>query len=197
MQYSSLFFISNLSFPHLSSFTEHFVGFLDLEGRKWPIFINSGYLCLKLDTLNSLLTDFAFWIDAHYRIRLGPYTADCKSRPVVHFTTLNIALPLCFEYASSSMTATVPFPVSPASSILVDLWTACAGVSVCATNSNTLTQLGKIPKFPVNEKSPNIVLQPWLPPFVGKIIGEAKKRAKEMVYSVSQAKKTDNESGKK
>jgi len=61
-------------------------------------------------------------------------------------------------------------------------WFDCAGLSLVPTATNTLLNMGQIPhNFPVMDKSPKLVIEPWLPRFVHDIIADAKKQAIEMV----------------
>src|SRR5699024_551898 len=110
-------------------------------------------LCIKLDSFDAMLSEFAFWIDSQYRIRLGPYTADRKARPVLRFTSMSIILPVWFEYSSTSAldlparsTAPALKEVASTGTNIFGLpahpWAGAAGQHMVPTASNTLKSLG-------------------------------------------------------
>lgn len=198
-------FISNLYLPHLASLRDHFVGYIELEGRQWPVSVHNGYLTLKVSTFDSLLRDFPFWIDSQYRIRLGAFSADYKSRPVLTLTTMSLALPMSFEYSvkctvksSTSGRTTTSSSGGGESNDSSGQTTRdqqssndAAGVPMAENERNTLRNTGQIPRnFPVLDKSPNITVDSWLPRFIHEIISQAKKKHVELARLLHRESET-------
>ena len=219
---SCFFFLSNRRLTNLLTLSDHFVGFIELSGRKWPIFVDQGFLCLKLDSFESLTSKFPVWIDSEYRIRLGTFSLDSKSQPVLHFTMMPITLPPSFKYActiSDQLTKATSSPKSASSSAdtsgsdntttlpsqmdqskpSMASWDDAAGICFVPRASNSLSCYGQIPhNFPVSDVHPKIVLDPWLPPFVHKIIQVAKQHHLQAMNTMNaaslQARKRSNSS---
>jgi len=196
-QHRSFFYLSNLRLPELLTLTDHLVGFVELAGTKWPIFIDRGFLCLKLNQLESLVGTVPVWIDSQYRIRLGKWSTDAKAQPVLHFTTMAITLPSAFEYSSVCEVSTQANPTNnnvalpndnSASNKSMAPWDDAAGMSFVPRASNSLSPFGQIPhSFPVMEDKPNIAIDPWLPPAIRQIVKEAKKHQRTVIVRMNAA----------
>ena len=151
-------------------------------------------MCLKLDTFVSLLNEHPFWIDRQYRIHLGRFTPDNKSRPVLHFTTMRIVMPLCFKYATNHSPelelpkgSHEPFAPVPIRAMNQKWEEESAGLPLMPRAGNCLLNNGQIPGggFPVTDASPNIKLDQWLPPFVHQIISDAKRYQHKLVRKMN------------
>lgn len=187
----------------MASLRDHFVGYIELEGRQWPVSVHNGYLTLKVSTFDSLLCHFPFWIDSQYRIRLGAFSADYKSRPVLTLTTMSLALPLSFEYSVKCTVKSSTSGRTTASSSgesngsngqsKEDQQSSndAAGVPMAANERNSLRNTGQIPRnFPVLDKSPNITVDSWLPRFIHEIISQAKKKHVELARLLHRESET-------
>ena len=185
---SHFFFISNLMVASLENLQDHYLGYIELKNRKWPIFANNGFICLKLNSFTSFPTQFSYWIDSLYRIRLGD--SDLKQLPVVHFTIMRVPLSAStFEYGitySNNLDCKASIMKKPKDSNITTLesgsdtmpmasWLNSAGISFIPRASNTMNPHGQIPyNFPVICK-PKLSIAPWLPSFVHEAIEMSQK----------------------
>lgn len=205
------FFISKLRLLELQTLTDHFVGFMNLcppNGLRVPVFINNGYFCFKLTQLEILFKVLPVWIDAHFCVRVGHFSVNTKSPPVIHFTSMPITLPASFGYTSTTSdklaetkkplsTGQMKTTVNAVKSFNRPMapWDEAAGLSFVPRASNSLTCNGQIPhNFPVMENTPTINLSEWHPTFVKKIIRDAKKFQSSAMKSLTSSNRSAQQS---
>lgn len=85
---------------HLSDYStnlklvDSLAGFIRYKQYMYPVFINYGYVCLKMDSFEELKQNFSYWIDAMYRIIIG----EPDSPPSIVFTNIRVIFPTQFPY---------------------------------------------------------------------------------------------------
>ncbi|KAJ6223716.1 hypothetical protein RDWZM_002261 [Blomia tropicalis] len=184
----SLFYVSNLCFTQYKAMKDYFIGYIELNKRKWPLFLDHGYICLKFEEWDQILTTLPLWIDSYYQIRLGHYP---DNLPTLYLTTIRLIFPSTFEYPiicmnecdqqAKVMKLNDSIDVSNVLKVKKSMapWDDAAGLSFIPRASNTLNHYGQIPyNFPVNgesNSSSKCSLPQWIPSFVSNAIENAEK----------------------
>lgn len=134
---------------------DHFVGFVCTTPKPYPVFIDHGFVALKLASFGDLMS-INFWVDKEYKIIVGT----ANTYPTIVFSFVQMVLPASFEYpyvcTTKGAAAYQKRDAGPIDYDKFDLHQPPAnemvGLAFAPRSSNQVNQFGQIPyTFPVEE----------------------------------------------